>query len=416
VLDPKEFPVSQFQHPRLSVPPPLMMRTEGSFAHLTLTQRLPTIVRRVIEENDYPSAINENLNALIQEIPEEQVRSLTDDAPDVADWETYLAPYKGKRWLDIPWFFAEAYFYRRILEATHYFQPGTWQGIDPFEPQKRRSLEKVMASVQAMSEEINTHAREGQWNRAQFIALCYFALWGNRIDLSLKPEEAGESDRSRIEAYREQANLIIDDTASLSDRIAKFRGAHLDIIADNAGFELFCDLCLADFLLCSGVAKRIDLHLKAQPMFVSDAMIKDVDYTLTVLREYPDEEVRRLGERLQEHIQEGRLQCCDRPFWTTPLVFWQMPDVLREELRQADLLFFKGDANYRRLLGDCQWSFTTPLEDIVCYFPATFATLRTLKSEVAAGLTAEQVEELNQKDSQWLVDGEWGMIQFVIGH
>ena len=92
------------------------MSEEGSFAHLTLTQRMPDIVRRVIDENDFPSSIVENLERLIQELPNGIVRLLQDDqAPDFTAWNRYLEPYVGTRWLDIPWFFAEAYFYRRIL-------------------------------------------------------------------------------------------------------------------------------------------------------------------------------------------------------------------------------------------------------------------------------------------------------------
>jgi hypothetical protein len=90
-----------------------------------------------------------------------------------------------------------------------------------------------------------------------------------------------------------------------------------------------------------------------------------------------------------------------------------MPEELRTELAPSHLIFIKGDANYRRLLGNCNWPFTTRFEDIVCYFPAPFVALRTLKSEVAAGLQLAQIETLKQEDAQWLTNGQWGVIQFV---
>lgn len=37
--------------------------------------------------------------------------------------------------------------------------------------------------------------------------------------------------------------------------------------------------------------------------------------------------------------------------------------------------------------------------------------LRTLKSEVAAGLSSDQVARLEEEDPDWLVNGEWGVIQ-----
>jgi hypothetical protein len=153
--------------------------------------------------------------------------------------------------------------------------------------------------------------------------------------------------------------------------------------------------------------------LKPHPTFVSDATIQDVRDTLEVLAADSDTEVRSLAHRLQNYIAEGRLLYREDPFWTLPLVFWEMPEALRSELAQSSLIFIKGDANYRRCLGDRKWSYTTPFEDIVCYFPAPFVALRTLKSEVAAGLQLEQIETLNQEDSQWLTNGQWGVIQFV---
>ncbi len=394
-----------------------MMSEEGSFAHFTLLTRMPPIVQRVIDENDFPPSIVEKLETLIQELPDGVVRSLTDEGPDVAAWTKYLEPFAQKRWIDIPWFFAEVYFYRRILDATHYFVPGSSQGVDPYGYQKRRGLETAMDSIRELGARVNSWSNTSldgdSRDRTNLIALLYFALWGNRADLSLWPINEEESEETRQEIHLEQTHILVDDTSRLAERIASFDKVRIDIIADNAGFELVCDLCLADFLLASQAAGIIHLHLKPDPTFVSDATIKDVRDTLEVLAADGDKEVQSLAYRLQNYITEGRLLCRDDYFWTAPLVFWEMPEELRSELAQSSLIFIKGDANYRRCLGDRKWSYTTPFEDIVCYFPAPFAALRTLKSEVAAGLKLEQVETLNQEDPQWLTNGQWGVIQFV---
>jgi uncharacterized protein with ATP-grasp and redox domains len=403
-----------------------MMSEEGSFAYFTLTQRMPALVRRVIDENDFPPAIVENLEALIQELPDGIVRLLRDEGPDVAAWTRYLEPFVGKRWIDIPWFFAEVYFYRRILEATHYFLPGSSQGADPYDYQKRKGLETAMESIQELSARVNSwidtqlhgddttdSLQDSSASLTNLTALLYFVLWGNRADLSLWPVNPEESEQSRQEIHLEQNHILVDNSSLIADRVASFDGVRIDFIVDNAGFELVCDLCLADFLLASKAAGMVYLHLKSHPTFVSDATIKDVHYTLEVLAADSDEEVQSLAHRLQDHIASGRLRLYENLFWTAPLVFWEMPEELRNELGQSRLIFIKGDANYRRLLGDCQWSYTTAFEDIVCYFPAPFVALRTLKSEVAAGLRLEQMETLNHEDPQWLTNGQWGVIQFV---
>ena len=47
-------------------------------------------------------------------------------------------------------------------------------------------------------------------------------------------------------------------------------------MADNTGTELLMDMALIDFLLETGLAAEVHLHLKPQPFFVSDAMIQDL--------------------------------------------------------------------------------------------------------------------------------------------
>ncbi len=93
-----------------------------------------------------------------------------------------------------------------------------------------------------------------------------------------------------------------------------------------------------------------------------------------------------------------------------------MPQSLNEKLRQASLVVSKGDYNYRRLLGDRHWPFTTSFGDVVSYSPAPLLALRTLKSEVVIGLTPELIEEVALKDSNWLNNGRWGLIQFWNGN
>jgi Damage-control phosphatase ARMT1-like domain len=70
-----------------------------------------------------------------------------------------------------------------------------------------------------------------------------------------------------------------------------------------------------------------------------------------------------------------------------------MPQRLRDEFSgksvanpdsgSSAMVFVKGDANYRRLLGDRTWPLDTPFGDVVSYFPVPVCALRTLKAEVS---------------------------------
>jgi uncharacterized protein with ATP-grasp and redox domains len=417
-----------FQHPRLAMPPPLMMSEPGSFAHLTLTQRWTAIAQRTIDENDFPTNIVVALETLVQELFEGKVRLLKDEnAPDLAEWSTYLHPYLNRPWIEMPWFFAEVYFYRRFLEATQYFQPGVWQGFDPFHTQKHVSLTASLEKVRAVGSQINSlhqsqsskGKRDIAWN-TDLVALLHNALWGNQADLSLKPTvDLFFHNDAETELKRTQKTHVLVDDA---DRLLSWFAEHgkrkgrshpkIDLIADNAGFELICDLYLIDLLLTQPPF-TVYLHLKTHPTFVSDATIADVHHTLSVLSNDREMSVQRLAERVRNYLAIGRLQLKADPYWVSPLDLWQPPQTLRNELSQSDLVIFKGDANYRRLLGDRHWSFTSRFEEIVCYFPSALLALRTLKSEVVAGLQHDQVELLNQTDPNWLTNGEWGVMQFA---
>ena len=71
----------------------------------------------------------------------------------------------------------------------------------------------------------------------------------------------------------------------------------------------------------------------------------------------------QLGRRWQEHVGSGRWQLYADPFWTYPHCFHRMRTVepeLYATLAEAQLVIFKGDLNYRKLVGDLNWEATVP--------------------------------------------------------
>jgi uncharacterized protein with ATP-grasp and redox domains len=386
-------------------PDPLMTSEPGSFARRTIVERKPQIINQVMADNAYAQDILGMLEDLKAEIASQQIRPLNEDAPDVRSWNQELARYAGKTWLDVPWYFAEAYFYRRLLEAVQYFQTGPTQGQDPFEKQKER---QITQSVDQLA------VGWGQLSQADeataFEALLHSSLWGNRADLSnytVRPQAHGG-----LAVREERGNILIDDT----QRVKGLLEAGVERVAfinDNVGLELGFDLGFADFLLTQGWVHEVVFHLKNWPFFVSDAMPKDVRTTLSELRASPAPAVNGLGSRLENHLETGSLSLKEEPFWTTSLMFFEMPPWLYMQLVAADLIIVKGDVNYRRLLGDRHWPYTSRLEDVTAYFPIPVLVLRTLKGEIIVGLKAGQAEALAEQDPAWLINGKRGIIQLV---
>ena len=401
--------------PRPPLPKPLRGRHSDPFTYDSIVVRLPDIGRRLLAENDFSADVNAGLERLIQEIPAGRIRPLTRDAaPDAADWAAYVEPYLGQDWLEAPWFFVETYFYRRVLEATGYFKPGPGKAADPFTYQKRKALETMAGAVLELSSEVRAlSAAEGRPAPDALGRLLSLVLWGNQADLSMWAADDDEKP-SHEDVEQQSAHTLADDTAAVlehlygHDRPAK----RVDFVLDNAGFELIADLYLAGFLLDRRLAETVMLHVKLHPTFVSDAIEADVWATVAYLAAAGHGDTAFLGQRLQRQLNDGRLKIQTHPFWTSPLAMWEMPAPLKDELSNSSLLVSKGDANYRRLLGDLHWPFTTPFADIVCYSPAPLVALRTSKSHVAAGIDAGWLETVEELDPDWSVNGRWGVIQF----
>jgi hypothetical protein len=385
------------------LPPLLLTSDPGSFAHNTLKVRVPRILRDTIEANEFPAEVVHDLEALHKELALHEIQPLIEDAPDVREWNRLSAPHFGHTWLDVPWYWAEAFFYRRLLEATRYFQPGPMQGFDPFATTKRRewapdaapaALERVLANLD----------RE---HHPQFEQLLHASLWGNRTDLSymvaahLGATSGPESERD---------NLLVDDSMRVLAHLLGYDGAKIGIITDNAGTELLMDVALVDFLLRTDMASEVHLYLKPQPFYVSDAMIRDLADGVDALTDAGGLAA-RLGRRTDGHVAAGALRPKTHPFFCMPQFFHEMPADLRAELHGLDLVIIKGDANYRRLVGDLYWPPTASFEELTAHFPAPLVALRTFKSEVVVGLAPGQAEEARAQDPDWLVNGRRGVIQ-----
>ena len=185
----------------------------------------------------------------------------------------------------------------------------------------------------------------------------------------------------------------------------------MHIVADNAGSELAMDLALSEALL-RHVTPRVVIWLKAHPTFVSDATPRDVWMMLATM-DRRNGRAGGLARNLRAAWEEERLRFLPHPYWNSSRFLWDMPASLREQLNRARLVIIKGDANYRRAVGDSLWKPQTPFRKVVNYLDAPVLCLRTLKSDPVVGLpAAETAEQLDHIDPDWRVNGKRGLIQF----
>ncbi len=395
------------------VPSPIFSNIPGTWANSTVSKRLPDIAGRVIEENHYPEDINQNLFTLQEDIKHHSIRHLLDQkAPDQRSWEVYVQPYLDQNWFDVPWFFTEHYFYRRIMEAVDYFK----LNLDPFGYQKYQGLAKSKKDIQYLCDFLEGRIGDQVNSQETLKEGLYFSLWGNQADLSLWPAGSDSSPQHNSQQIL-QDHLLADHLPQIIELVCEGEKPlpRVDLLLDNAGFELITDLALVDILLGNNLVEQIVLQAKAHPTFVSDVIPGDVLLAINFLIEESDSATKSFGLRLQDYTRSGKLRTTSHFFWNSPLPMWLLPDDLEEEWKDSSLVISKGDANYRRLLGDRQWEMSLPFQQVVDFLPVPLAALRTLKAELAVGLDPDQIRLVAAQDPEWLVDGRWGVIHFAEG-
>lgn len=190
-----------------------------------------------------------------------------------------------------------------------------------------------------------------------------------------------------------------------------------DLIHDNSGYELFTDFCLADFLIEKKLAKKIRFHSKAIPWFVSDVTPSDFSYTIETLKNHENKTLAQLGEKWSNFVDSGKFQLIETNyFWTTGYEYKFLKKIdlnLHDFLSESKLIIFKGDLNYRKLLGDVNWDPETPFKIALQGFsPTNICSLRTVKADCICGVKREVVEKLSQTEPEWMETGNYGVIQF----
>jgi damage-control phosphatase, subfamily III len=244
---------------------------------------------------------------------------------------------------------------------------------------------------------------------------------------------SGQSVGSKVENLIDlldslKLNVLTDHTDQLWTYIKQLQlnkkdKVRIDIILDNCAIELASDLILCDFLLCHGLVDEIYLYGKAYAWFVSDVIKSDIDLLLEQLNKAPSTCVNAFHSRLRSYILDKRIKIdTDNEFWTTPYCFNKMaqvsPDLFEDICSNSDLVISKGDLNYRKLLGDLNWHYETPLVNAIGSFkPKALCALRTLKSDLVVNLDIEKAkailkDEYNAK--KWMVSGDYGIVQFLI--
>jgi len=258
---------SMIPKPNLPLPKPLLSLTPGTWAYDTMSRRIDSeILERTFQENKEEYLNDEKFAIAYQKFqalrndlqgaatsPLRHLDPLPDHMADdpasvreYNEWKQILSPYVDKdepdTWLTAPWMAAEFYLYRRLMETLDYFNPeSSTYMYDPFAKQKRAGLDTSVATAEPILSQIKDLGKKDV--KDGFALAAAFALWGNKMDLSIWPADGKDDVPEMFQKILASANdnLLHDDTTTLvryGQKLLDNGGGEIDVVVDNAGFEL----------------------------------------------------------------------------------------------------------------------------------------------------------------------------------
>ncbi|OMH82750.1 Protein-glutamate O-methyltransferase [Zancudomyces culisetae] len=402
-----------------------------------------------------------------------------DSIGDVEEYNQYGENYfKGERWFETPFIWWEPYLYRRI--AGIFNRAVTYKDFDYFEHQKKKTF---VASAQAVitlggraydcveeckvenigEQQVQGLALQDEMAKRRlvgFLEVLQTSLWGNQTDLSMFPDlKSGDLEKLQAKLLASgnngggaakdddniNKNLISNDSLKIHqifERINSRNEANgtnggvkrIDIVLDNSGFELFNDLIFANWAVELGYATEVVFHGKRIPWYVSDVTRADFEWTLECCSNADffsgnSQDILKLikmGQRWRDqYYKTGVWRFEDDLFWTGPYptkyITKYAPELWKKISAASDMLLFKGDLNYRKLVSDLKWPEDTPFETAIGKSISTapgvpaIVALRTLKADTIVGLSSGLSARLDSEDPGWKHKGKYGVIQLGAG-
>lgn len=364
----------------------------------------------------------------------------------VKDFNDELETLGPISWHNSPWLYAENYIYRLINTCFSRRRTTFWKTYDVWAIQKTNALKSSKSVITELVQwyleidrKMHEDAVKGEENlEALMEEMIQVSLWGNSSDLllllhvSLSELQSRQGKKSR-ELFKK--NVVDDDTEQVWGLLSSLRNGGPDreihVVLDNAGFEFLTDLIFVAYLLAANYASKIVLHGKDIPWFISDVTPRDLETTLSVLEtaDFSDPITQRETQSLKAFTSEirgyfasGKLSYEAHPFWTTQHPYARLPDLAPELFKQlaaAELVIFKGDLNYRKLVFDGLWPRTTTFQRALGPLgkeAVRILALRTSKSDVCVGLALGKEEELDpEAKGEWTRGGRYAVVSFCDG-
>lgn len=424
---------------------PLRGKYMKSFGYHSLMHRMPTVFSEItglLKAHQLNAANKEEINKVVDKLElllseilnNNPLRKIDSTSTLSLMWNKILEKKFNSdsvvTWFDTEWLLTENYMYIRIKEIFE--KTKLLQNHDPFQQLKYNAFDESETTMIAIAEflilQFSKKELDNTSLKALFMKMLKISLWGNRFDLSLNIGKSKNITEDPLKAIESLDKYILADH---SDEIwntlnvsSNKNPKTIDIILDNSAYELFTDMCLADFFVTYGFAEVVVFHGKSIPWYVSDVTKPDFKHFLNRLeKECSSSALQKIGNRWNNYYTTGKFVIECEEFWTLPHCYSAMAtedSELYNKLASSQLLIFKGDLNYRKLIGDINWEPSTAFKAALCRFqPTAVVALRTLKCDCVCGLNSDYETKIDENDKDknylssanyWQVNGKYAVV------
>lgn len=356
----------------------------------------------------------------------------------------YSDDYEGKMnkvfMKNAPFIDVEHAFYFYILNKLHDLSPdikeymcdGTSGVFDPYKLQKKKSIQKDIE--RSAQEHESSRILQGLDAVMRFKMNDFSSEYPQKdliTDLIIQSLNTNSYDLSQLKGMGWHEIKAKDDNLSGAAKFVGYlddaqRGVThtVNYLVDNAGVEFFADLVLGYAMIHDPELRieRVIYHVNVLPIYVSDVIESDLDYTFRTVEYY----IKKETSINQEHylkalfslkeMFEGKNPPAEIRadfIWNMPCPYEDIPRRKEVYSNPQELLIVKGDLNYRRLCRDKSWHYSKKLNDLTDYIDSPTLVIRSFKSNVILDYSRKKVKLNDEEDKDWRTNGEYGVITFM---
>lgn len=157
--------------------------------------------------------------------------------------------------------------------------------------------------------------------------ISQISLWSDLKELTL-----GDKDANSLKNFFDDIDcwddkILINDQKHIWECLKNAdhtKPVIVDIVCNNAGFELCADLMLAEFLIEMKMADTVRFHVKSIPWYVLDVTENDFLSLLDLFHRHSSAYISEQGRRWKECLDLGTFLLAPKHyFWTTPYEYYK---------------------------------------------------------------------------------------------